>query len=94
MKVAATCLIKDFVMPINWCHFCRANTSNNPAKALELVRAALQPSLNADIERVLLSYQEVSYSHTLYMNFAEEIQCTFSMLLQHERDSNMNFENR
>ena len=43
--------------------FSRANTSNNPAKALELVRAALQPSLNADIERVLLSYQEVSYSH-------------------------------
>eukprot|EP00112_Aurelia_sp_Birch-Aquarium-sp1_P008024 Seg1877.5 transcript_id=Seg1877.5/GoldUCD/mRNA.D3Y31 product="Deoxynucleotidyltransferase terminal-interacting protein 1" protein_id=Seg1877.5/GoldUCD/D3Y31 len=37
----------------------RANTSNNPAKALELVRAALQPSLNADIERVLVNYQEM-----------------------------------
>ena len=28
-------------------------------KALELVRAALQPSLNAEIEAVLKSYQEV-----------------------------------
>ena len=46
--------------------FSRANTSNNPAKALELVRAALQPSLNADIERVLLSYQEVYCSHIQY----------------------------
>ena len=38
----------------------RTNTGNNPAKALELVRAALQPSLNADIEKVLSNYQEVS----------------------------------
>jgi len=37
----------------------RTNTSNNPAKALELVRAALQPSLNADIEKVLSNYQEM-----------------------------------
>lgn len=28
-------------------------------KALELVRAALQPSLNAEIEAMLKSYQEV-----------------------------------
>eukprot|EP00795_Rhopilema_esculentum_P008378 gene8378-14352_t len=37
----------------------RTSTGSNPAKALELVRSALQPSLNADIERVLQSYQEM-----------------------------------
>lgn len=33
-------------------------------KALELVRAALQPSLNAEIEAVLKSYQEVIIGST------------------------------
>ena len=33
--------------------------NNTPTKALEQVRAALQPSLNVEIERVLHSYQEV-----------------------------------
>eukprot|EP00794_Sanderia_malayensis_P011883 gene11883-13116_t len=37
----------------------RASTNNNPAKALELVRSAMQHSLNTDIERVLQSYQEM-----------------------------------
>ena len=38
--------------------FFRGNNSS-PIKALEQVRAALQPSLNSEIERVLHSYQEV-----------------------------------
>ena len=33
--------------------------NNTPTKALEQVRAALQPSLNVEIERVLHRYQEV-----------------------------------
>ena len=37
----------------------RGNKDSSPSKALELVRAALQPSLNAEIERVLQSYQDM-----------------------------------
>ena len=38
--------------------FFRGN-SFSPGKALDLVRAALQPSLNAELESVLKTYQEV-----------------------------------
>lgn len=37
-------------------------------KALELVRAALQPSLNAEIESVLKSYQEVCLTNAADVN--------------------------
>lgn len=44
---------------------CRGSTVS-ANKALELVRAALQPSLNAEIEAVLKSYQEVFDDFLLY----------------------------
>ena len=50
-------MLQDLVFNTNVLSF-RGN-NNTPTKALEQVRAALQPSLNVEIERVLLSYQEV-----------------------------------
>lgn len=41
-----------------FCFFHRGSTFS-ANKALELVRAALQPTLNAEIESILKNYQEV-----------------------------------
>lgn len=46
-------------------------------KALELVRAALQPSLNAEIEAVLKSYQEVSFHFSLFPSILQCFACHF-----------------
>lgn len=40
-------------------YFTHRASSFSPGKALDLVRAALQPSLNAELENILKNYQEV-----------------------------------
>ena len=49
---------KDCLVKLSFLAVHRGSTVS-ANKALELVRAALQPSLNAEIEAVLKSYQEV-----------------------------------
>ena len=56
-KVPVNKTIQIFMLRLFY--FTHRASSFSPGKALDLVRAALQPSLNAELESVLKSYQEV-----------------------------------
>lgn len=58
-------------------------------KALELVRAALQPSLNAEIEAVLKSYQEVCVCRCNVVEFTSKV-CNRCIMSEINNNSNMN----
>ena len=53
----------------------------NAAKALELVRTALQPTLNKEIEQVLKSYQEVSFNVIKLYYFVQVLNGTWKFQL-------------